>query len=156
VLNRYRSLRAVIAMMSLIGSMLAVQAALPGAAHARCSGADNELTSTLVINGVVAVSEVPLTGTCNENNLHRANFRSHYAGWRASVWLERNGWVGYYGPYGTAWDDYEFNDSSSAIPGTAAMHLCLDNGTTWYCGWSSSYNVGNSVNHALTGVNYGF
>src|SRR5688500_2798742 len=38
VRNGHRNLRAVIALMSLIGSMLAVQAALPGVANARCNG----------------------------------------------------------------------------------------------------------------------
>lgn len=150
------SVRALVATLSLVASMAVAQAALPGVAQARCKGAGNEITSTLVINGVVAVSEVPVAGTCNDNEYYQANFRSHYAGWRASVWLERDGWVGHWGPYGTAWQYYHFNDKSSPIPGTAAMHLCLDNGTTWYCGWGSSYNVGNGVNHNITGINYGY
>ncbi|WP_246002271.1 hypothetical protein [Allorhizocola rhizosphaerae] len=149
-------IRAVIAALSLIGSMLVVQATLPGVAQARCKGADNEITSHLIINEIIAVSEVPVTGTCNENHYYQANFRSHYTGWRASVWVENNGWVGYYGPFGTAWDSYSFNDGASAIPGTAAIHLCLDNGTTWYCGWGDDYNVGNAVNHNIYGTNYGF
>lgn len=156
MLNRHRSFRAVIATMSLIGSMLLVQAIAPGAAHARCDGVGDDITSTLNINGVIAVSEVPVVGTCNDNNFYQASFRSHYAGWRASVWLERDGWVGHFGPYGTAWQPYQFNDGSSAIPGTALIHLCLDNGVTWYCGWGNTYNVGNGVNHNITGINFGF
>jgi hypothetical protein len=156
MLNRRRGLRAVIATMGLIGSILVVQATLQGAAHARCSGPDNEITSTLIINGSVAVSEVPVTGTCNGNHFYQANYRSHYAGWRASVWLENNGWVGRFGNYNTAWYYYQLNDGGSAIPGTAAIHLCLDDGTTWYCGWGDDYNVGNAVNHNLYGTNYGF
>lgn len=150
-----RRLRAIMAAAGLIASIAVVQAALPGVAQARCQGA-SEITSTLVINGVVAVSEVPVAGTCNDNEYYQANFRSHYAGWRASVWLERDGWVGHWGPYGTAWQYYHFNDKDTPLPGTAAMHLCLDDGTTWYCGWGSSYSVGSGVDHDITGVNYGY
>jgi len=157
VLNRKGSLRAVIATMSLISSMLLAQAIAPGAAHARCDGVGNEITSTLIINGVIAVSEVPVAGTCNENNFYQAEFRSHHAGWRASVWLDRNGWVGRFGPYGTAWHSYQFNDGDTPLPGSALMHLCLDNGSTWYCGWGSSYEITNGVNHTVTtGINFGF
>ncbi len=155
MLKGRKGVRAVIAAMSLIGSMLVVQAAMPGAAQARCKG-DTQILSTLNINGVVAVSETPVDETCNENNLYQGIFRSHYTTWRASVWIENNGWVGYYGPYGNTWDIYSFNDGDSAVPGSAAIHLCLDNGSIWYCGWGDSYNVGNAVNHAITGVNYGF
>jgi hypothetical protein len=150
------SLRAIIATVGLMASMAVVQATLPGIAQARCKGVGNEITSTLIINGVVAVSEVPVTGTCNDNAYYQANFRSHHAGWRASVWLERNGWVGHWGPYGTDWQYYNFNDKDTPIPGTASIHLCLDNGTTWYCGWGSDYTLSNGPNHNITGVNYGF
>jgi len=155
VLKGRRGARAVIAALSLIGSMLVVQATMPGAAQARCKG-DTQILSTLNINGVVAVSETPIDGTCNGNHYYQGMFRSHYSTWRASVWIENNGWNGYYGPVGTAWDIYNFDDGGSAIPGTAAIHLCLDNGSTWYCGWGDDYNVGNAVNHNITGVNYGF
>lgn len=156
MLTRHKGVRALVATISIAASMLIVQAALPGAAQARCNGVGKEITSTLIINGAVAVSEVPVSGTCNGNDYYQANFRSHYAGWRASVWLERDGWVGHWGPYGTAWQYYHFNDKQTPVPGAAAMHLCLDNGSTWYCGWGSNYNVGGGVNHAFTGLNHGF
>jgi hypothetical protein len=139
--------------MSLIGSMLLVQQVAPGAAHARCDGVGDEITSTLIIGGVVAVSEQPITGTCNDNNLYQGRFRSHYSGWRASVWTAGQTWTGFAGPYGTAWESYAFNDGE----GIDVMHLCLDNGTTWYCGWGTYYEITNSVNHGVTtGINYGF
>ena len=151
-----RTLRALIATLGLMASLVAVQAVLPGTAHARCNGAGNEITSTLIIGGATAVSETPFAGTCQGNHYYQSNIRSHYAGWRASVWLDNNGWVGHFGPYGTAWEYFDFNDGASPVPGSAAMHFCLDNGSTWYCGWGSNYNVGTGVNHAIYGTNSGF
>jgi hypothetical protein len=157
VLNRHMSLRAAIAAMSLISSLLLAQVIAPGAAHARCDDVNDEITSTLIINGVIAVSEVPVTGTCNDNNFYQANFRSHYAGWRASVWTAGQSWTGFFGPYGTGWQHYQFSDAGGAIPGADVMHFCLDNGVTWYCGWGASYEISNGVNHGVTtGINFGY
>jgi hypothetical protein len=144
--------------MSLIGAMFVVQVILPGAAQARCDGPDNEITSHLRgIDGVVYVTEVPVTGTCNENHYYQANYKSEFDGWRASVWLyNNNGWVGRFGKYNTAWYYYQFNDGGSPTPGSAAIHLCLDNGSTWYCGWGYDYSVGNAVDHSIYGTNHGF
>jgi hypothetical protein len=153
--NKRSSLRVVIAAMSLIASMVVIQAAMPGTAHARCNGASNEPTN-LVVLGQTAVSENPVAGTCNNNNYYQGAFRSHRSGWRASVWIERNGWIGFYGPYGTALEAYDFNDNSTSVPGSVGMHLCLDNGTLWYCGVNTNLNVGNAVNHSVFVTNHGF
>src|SRR5262245_14105969 len=89
-----RGLRAIIAAMSLIGAILVVQVTQPGAAQARCDGPGNEITSHLRgVDGVVYVTEVPVTGSCNENHYYQANYKSEFDGWRASVWLYNNGWV---------------------------------------------------------------
>jgi hypothetical protein len=156
VRNMRRTGRAVIAAMSLIASLVLIQVALPGTAHARCNGVNTEATVNLVILGETVASENPIAGTCNNNNYYQGGYKSQRSGWRASVWIERNGWIGFFGPYGTALQAYEFHDNSTAVPGSVAMHLCLDNGTTWYCGVNANINVGGAVNHSITVINHGF
>ncbi|MFC7549412.1 hypothetical protein [Plantactinospora sp. GCM10030261] len=148
--------RAIIATLGLLGATLAVQATFPGAAQARCDGVGDEISSTLIIGGAVAVRETPLAGTCNDNYLYQGVFNSTYVGWRASVWYEKDGWQSRFGPYGTAETSYSYSDGATPVPGAAAMHFCLDNGTTWYCGWGANYTVGTGVSHSYTGLNHGF
>ena len=151
----HRGLRAVIAAMSLIGSLVLIQVAVPGTAHARCNGATEAQVNLVILNQTVA-SENPIAGTCNDNNYYQGGYRSHRDDWRASVWIERNGWIGFFGPYGTALQAYDFHDNSTAVPGSVAMHLCLDDGTTWYCGVNANINVGGGVNHSSFVTNHGF
>jgi hypothetical protein len=130
---------------------LVQSAILPGVAEARCAGVHNPITSTLEPGGVTYVSETPDTGTCNNNNTYQAFFRSHFAGWRATVWIQNNNvWSGWGGNYNTSWYYYSYGDNNSH----SLIHLCLDNGSQWYCGWGRSYAP--FFTHAYNGVNHGF
>ena len=125
--------------------------AIPEAAQARCVGQGGRTTSTLVVSGLVYVTEVPREGTCNRNNHYSAQYRSEHSGWRASVWIQNGGsWSGYYGNYGTGWQSYEYHDNNSH----SYIHLCLDNGTIFICGWGHSFT--NGFSHAHYGENTGY
>lgn len=121
-------------------------------AQPRCIGS-SRATSTLVVRNLEYVIEQPRVGTCNGNNAYTADFRSLYAGWRASVWIQNNGaWTPFFGGFNTAWNPYSYNDNNS----NSAIHLCLDNGSTVYCGWGANWIMGNHYSHAYYGTNYGF
>ncbi|WP_026269759.1 hypothetical protein [Salinispora arenicola] len=154
--RRQTKVRAITAMLGLLGATFASLAVAPSAAQARCAGVGTSITSTLNIGSAVAVRETPVAGTCNDNNYYQGTFQSNYAGWRASVWFERDGWQSRFGPYGTAVQYYSYSDTSTPVPGATAMHFCLDNGVTWYCGWGNNYIIAAGVTHNFTGLNHGF
>ncbi len=56
------------------------------------------------------------------------------------------------GGYDTNWYylDYTNDNSHSAI------NLCLDNNSTWFCGWGSSMTVDTKWTSTYTDINYGF
>lgn len=130
----------------------ALSLVVPGTAHANCSGA-SEFTGSLVVNGTVYVTENPVNGTCNGNGYYQSYFQSQFAGWRASQHEQNNGnWTGHYGGYNTTPTYMDFRDNNSH----SLITLCLDNGTTWYCGWGSSYRVTSGFDHTYSGLNAGF
>lgn len=120
---------------------------------ARCNGSGNPITSHLIVNGTVYVTEVPVGGSCNGNNAYQGHFRSSYNGWRASVWIQNNGsWKGWFGARDTNWHYYSYHDNNS----NSFIHLCLDNGWYYYCGWGSNWRGGSFVDHTYYGTNRGF
>jgi len=135
---------------------LLVSVALPGVAEARCVGS-TPVTSTLIVSGSTVVSETPASGTCNGNNEYGATFRSHTAGWRATVWIQNGGiWREFPGHYDTATYSYSYVDDNSH----SLMSLCLDHVTVYICGWGTNYVITSlpqaSVLNAYNGVNSGF
>jgi hypothetical protein len=161
----FHRVRAIIGTVVLLTSVVFVVQATTGAgvASARCAGVNNPTTSTLAPNGIIYVSETPATGTCNNNNIYAATFRSHFDGWRASVWIQNGGiWTPYFGGYNTVSVNYRYTDDNSH----SYMSLCLDNfaqngatGTYVYCGWGGTYDFRTDAYFDVTyayGVNYGF
>ena len=147
--SRPKRLLAMAALMGLVMPVLFVM--LSGTAEARCAGVNHEVTSTLEVNGTTFVLERPISGTCNNNNLYQGLFTSTRTGWRASVWIQNGGiWTGYLGGYDRQVYSYAYRDDNSH----SYMSLCLDNGSTYYCGWGQNWVLGFS--HAYYGVNYGF
>jgi hypothetical protein len=135
---------------------LAQAVTLPSAAQARCAGVGVAVTSTLMFGSTLEVSETPASGTCNNNGTYQGSFRSHNpTGARASVWIQNGGvWTGYLGNYDLNTYTYSFFDANSH----SLMNICLDNGTTTWCGWGSNVAVGGVPNyvHTYTGVVSGF
>jgi hypothetical protein len=156
--TRFRRLRAATVLGLLAPALfMAGSVALPGVAEARCVGSTS-VTSTLNVFGSTYVSETPVAGTCNGNNLYQGTFYSHYQGWRATVWIQNGGlWKPYYGGYNnTTVYSYSFTDDNSH----SLMSLCLDNRTVSWCGWGnySVYNPNGTHDPYFTysGVDYGF
>lgn len=125
-------------------------------AEARCAGVNQPVTSTLAPNGITYVSETPVSGTCNDNGLYQATFKSYYAGWRAVVWIQNGGvWTAHWGGFDTATYSYNYTDPNSH----SYISLCLDDGHgTTYCGWGTNYIYSSNGAYDLTyfGVNQGF
>jgi hypothetical protein len=148
-------LRSIVAAAALVASMVATQVAFSPAAQARCngSGAANEITSRLIVAGVTYVTEVPVAGTCNGNNLYRADFRANVAGWRATAYSQNNGnWSSSSGAYDTNWVSMTLTDNNS----NALIMLCADDGTTWYCGYNTTAVVSTGPSFTFTATNTGF
>jgi hypothetical protein len=157
--NILRRLRAAVAVGVLVpATFMAVSVALPGVAQARCVGS-TPVTSTLVVLGTTYVSETPVSGACNGNNLYHATARSFFAGWRASVWIQNGGlWTRHSGSFTTTAFSYSYTDDNSH----SLMVLCLDDGvSTSFCGWGihSVVTVGGPPvgwDYTFYGVNSGF
>jgi hypothetical protein len=77
MLHRRRRLAARFLAIGLLAATLyAVDSlAFPDSAEARCVGNGNPVTSTFSHGGNVRVSETPLDGTCNGNNIYRGTLR---------------------------------------------------------------------------------
>jgi hypothetical protein len=52
--------------------------AFPDTAEARCAGTGNPVRSTFSYAGTVRVSETPVTGTCNNNQLYQGILKDEY------------------------------------------------------------------------------
>ncbi len=141
---------------------IVISVAVPGIADARCDGKDKSVTSTLILDGAVVVSETPATRTCNLNQFYDATFRSHVLGWRASVWIrDYIRWSGHGGSYSSLGDfSYSYTDINSNS--NSIMVLCLDDRSVGYCGWGSNVDLviwppTDEVLHSVPfGVNSGY
>ena len=51
---------------------------------------------------------------------------------------------------------FSMNYNNTPVEGATLMHFCLDNGTTWYCGWGNNYTIADGVTHNFDGINHGF
>jgi hypothetical protein len=157
--NWLRRLRTTVAAGLLLpASFLVISVAVPGIAEARCDGS-KAVTSTMTFAGDILVSETPASRTCNGNNFYDASFRSHIAGWRASVWIRNNThWVAYLGGYNdTVTYTYSYNDDNSH----SIIVLCLDDRFTGLCGWGPnfvtvSWPPTDAELRTYSGVNSGF
>ena len=91
--------------------------------------------------------------TSDLGNYFQTNFRSNYAGWRASVHV-KNGvdWVDFWGLYDTNWYYLSYTDYNSH----SLIVLCLDNGKTYWCGWGANAVSGSGVQHTYSGTNDGY
>lgn len=152
--NRPKCFRAIITVLGLLASVVAVQAALQGTAQARCVG--GTVITTTLNNGEPVAYERPIRGTCDGNGFYAFQFRSDAVGWRASVWRQDNNgnWHGYFGGYDLDWHSDNYTDSNS----WANMHLCLNhisNGN-WWCGVGDNVVFTNGVNHTFVLPNTGF
>lgn len=72
MLHRRRWLAARFLAVGLLAATLSAVDSLasPTPAEARCAGNGNPVRSTFSYNGKVRVSETPVTGTCNGNNIY--------------------------------------------------------------------------------------
>jgi hypothetical protein len=144
--------RALSAVVGLLASVALSAVALPGTAHANCSGS-SEVNGTLEMLGVEWASEKPVTGTCNANNYYQTYFHSDYVGWRASVHISNDGkWEHHYGFFDTDWIYLDFADSNSH----SLINICInDIYDHWYCGWGTNVTYGTAwsatPNHTMTG-----
>jgi hypothetical protein len=145
-------IRALSTALGLLASLALSVVALPGTAHANCSGA-NEVTGTLEILGVVWATEQPVTNTCNGNRYYQTYFHSNYVGWRASVHISNDGrWEHHYGFYDTDFIYLDFADSNSH----SLINICINDAyDNWYCGWGTNVTWGTAwsgaPNHTMTG-----
>lgn len=150
---RTTGLRAVTAALGLLASVVVGLAVSPGTAHADCHGTTLVNSTLRTTGGFTYVSENPVSGTCNGNRYFQTWFSSSMQNWRASVHLQNNGhWEHHYGGYDTNWYYVDFADSNSHT----LINLCLDNGSTWYCGWGTSMTVDTQWTDTYTDTNYGF
>jgi hypothetical protein len=71
MLHRRRRLAASFLAIGLLAATLFTvdSLAFPDTAEARCNGVNNPVRSTFSYNGVLRVSETPVSGTCNANNV---------------------------------------------------------------------------------------
>jgi len=146
-------LRVISTALTLLASVTLSVAALPGTAHANCSGGA-EVNGNLVIGSTTWATESPVAGTCNAKSYYQTWFRSNYPGWRASVHISNDGkWEHHYGAYDTDWIYLDFTDTNSH----SLINICIDDGLgDWWCGWgTNNYTAGTawsgSPNHTMTG-----
>ena len=143
--------RAISATIGLLAAFTLTMVAFPSAAPARCNGA-SELTNLFISPGGT-VTENPVNGTCNGNGFYQSDFSSSANGWRASIHIQNNGlWSGWYGGYDTNSYHMEYRDNNS----NSLIHMCLDNGFTFYCGQGFSFNQDTRVTHTIYASNTGF
>jgi hypothetical protein len=143
--------RAISAIIGLLAAFTLTMVAFPGAAQARCNGA-SELTN-LFNAPAGSVTENPVNGTCNGNDFYQSDFSSSANGWRASIHIQNNGlWSGWYGGYDTNTYHMEYRDDNS----NSLIHMCLDNGFTFYCGQGNTYDTDVVVTHTYYAFNTGF
>jgi hypothetical protein len=157
MLHRRRWLAARFLAVGLLAATLSAVDSLasPTPAEAHCAGNGNPVRSTFSYNGKVRVSETPVTGTCNGNNIYTgvlkdesrdANCVSIYF-WEASTGWRKPPGGQVCGKGNTSrfeWRDHNGNSR-------AYEQFCIfpDDGTpNTVCGWGTL--VGNS------GVNYGY
>jgi hypothetical protein len=131
----------------------------PDTAEARCAGNGNPVNSTMSYGGVVRVSDDPVTGTCNENQLYTAVLKDRRAdGNCVEVFFGETvpGGIRWLRAAYTCGPDVRFeyrdiNDNSRAY-----QTFCIydrDTFATVACGW------GNSTSLTLGqyyGTNYGY
>ena len=81
MLDRRRRLAARFFAIGLLAAMLFTvdSLSLPSPAEARCTGVNNPVRSTFSYGGGVAVSETPVSGTCNGNQLYTAILKDERA-----------------------------------------------------------------------------
>lgn len=143
--------RAITATLGLLAAMTLTTVAFPAAAQARCNGG-TELTN-LFNTPVGSVTENPSNGTCNGNDFYASDFNSSVNGWRASIHIQNNGlWSGWYGGYNTASYHMEYRDTNS----NSLIHMCLDDGVTFYCGQGNTFTASGGVTHTFYATNTGF
>jgi hypothetical protein len=81
MLHRRRRIAARVLAVGLLAATLSAVDSLtfPDTAEARCAGNGNPVNSTFSYNGTVRVSDDPVTGTCNGNQLYTADLRDRSA-----------------------------------------------------------------------------
>jgi hypothetical protein len=156
MLARSKGLRVLIATLGLIGTVSAGLLMSPGAAQAHCSGtgAANTHTMDLWFDGELYARETPNSGTCNLSNWYNTRVYSFKTGWRASLWIQNNGfWIPYYGSslYTPTVFQVDFQDTNSHT----LIHLCVnDLYDNWRCGWDGLVTSGaHDVTHDYYGTN---
>lgn len=147
-----KGLRAAVATLGLLGSLIAVQA-IPSAAQARCNGAVSE-TLYLTVNGTTYAEAIPVPGTCNANGLFRVNFHATQNGFRATYRWQNNGiWSAASGPYSMAWSYVEFYDANS----NSLENMCVNNSIgTYICGIDGLATITASPTNTYNWNNNGF
>jgi hypothetical protein len=156
MLHRRRRLAARFLAVGLLAATLSAVDSLtfPDTAEARCAGNGNPVNSTFSYGGVVRVSDDPVTGTCNGNQLYTADLKDRRAdGNCVEVWFYDAG-----GPWTQAastcggtvrfeWRDRNNNSRSY-------QQFCIYNPDTGFfsCGWGTQAGVLGQY----YGTNYGY
>jgi len=157
MLDRRRRLVARFLAIGLLAAMLFTADSLtsPSPAEARCNGEGNPVTSTFSYGGHTRVSETPVSGTCNGNDLYRGVLKDAYPdGYCVSVWFEIPG-QGWFLPFGGNvcgsgnTSTFEWNDTNDNHQ--SYQRFCIDKATNHEivaCGWGSVIGA--------KGLNHGF
>jgi hypothetical protein len=131
--------------------------ALPSPAEARCIGEGNPVRSTFTVD-VLRASETPVYGTCNGNQLYRANLvDERYDDFCVEVQFKETG-IGWTTPaYGWACETssfFEWRDHNSNS--YSYQRFCIWSRSTGssYCGWGTRFSAG--YGDSPYGVNSGY
>lgn len=125
-------------------------AAAPGEAQARCDGHTEVKSRIFGSAGRVLAEEWPKAGSCNSNNTYTGQFISRWSGWKAYLWYQNSGvWRGWSCDWQIACE-YSYTDDNYH----SYIHLCVSNGSEWYCGWGTE--VYHRLTHEAYGVNWGY
>jgi hypothetical protein len=158
MLHRRRRLAARFLAVGLLAATLSAVDSLtfPDTAEARCAGNGNPVNSTFSYFGEVRVSDDPVTGTCNGNQLYTADLidRNPNDPYCVQVWFKETGidWTIAKEICGGGTERFEWRDRNSNS--RAYQAFCIRNPSSGYftCGWGTQ----TSYLGRYYGTNYGY
>ena len=119
-------------------------------AEARCAGNGNPVRSTFSYGGTVRVSETPVAGTCDGDNIYRGTLKDERGdGNCVSVWFWEAS-IGWHRAASTCGGTATFQWDDRNHDSRAYEELCIYNDNTGFsaCGWGTQEDG--------YGVNYGY
>lgn len=157
MLHRRRRLAARFLAVGLLAATLSAVDSMtfPDTAEARCAGNGNPVNSTFSYGGVVRVSDDPVTGTCNGNQLYTADLKDRNSAdpYCVSVHFKETGinWTeAAYTCGGTVRFEWRDRNDNSRV----YQQFCIYNPGTGFllCGWGTQ----GGVLGQYYGTNYGY